>query len=321
MDPLLIVTRTLHFAAALSLVGVLGFAVFIADDPPPRLARQLRSAARFSAALMLLTAPLWLILVAANLSAENLAVTISSGVPKTVLLETQFGHALGLRFVLTLLLLPLIARLGKNAFLDRTAVLIAAASAALMAWQGHAGDEIGRDAVIHLTADAAHLIAAGLWVGALVPLMLLLRGATETRRQYQVAMRFSTLGVLCVGALLPSGIVNAYYLVGSIEALVGTTYGQILLLKLVLVLTMLALAAVNRWRLVPQLPGRDGDAAARRIARHAALEAALGLGVIVIVAALGTLEPAKHEPTTWPFGSHPPVDSSPAIPEGHGHGG
>ena len=320
MDPLLIATRALHFAGALSLVGVLGFAAFIAVDPPPRLTRQLRIAAQLSAALLLLTAPLWLILAAESMSADTFAVTISGGVPKTVLLDTQFGHALGLRFVLTLLVLPLIVQLGRRRWLDGMATLIAAISVAAIAWQGHAGAELGRDAVIHLTADAAHLIAAALWLGALLPLMLLLRGTTDRSRQYEAAKSFSTLGVVCVVALLPSGVVNAYYLLGSVAALIGTAYGRILALKLVLVLTMLALAALNRWQLVPRLARHNGDAS-RQIARHAAIEAALGLGVIVVVAALGTMEPAMHEPIVWPFGSGAPVDLPPAMPAGHVHEG
>ncbi len=118
MDPLLITTRALHFTGALSLAGVLGFVVFIAGDLPPRLARQLRTVAQLSAALVLLTAPLWLIFVAENMSGDTLVTTIAAGVPKTVLLDTRFGHALGLRFVLTLVLLPLIAPLGRRRMID-----------------------------------------------------------------------------------------------------------------------------------------------------------------------------------------------------------
>src|ERR1700742_4387160 len=98
MDLLLIATRTLQFASALSLTGVLGFAAFFAGDMPPLLAKQLRILARLSAAPVLLTAPLWLMLVAEDMSADTLAATIVSGAPKIVLIDTQFGHALGLRF-------------------------------------------------------------------------------------------------------------------------------------------------------------------------------------------------------------------------------
>jgi len=298
--PLLIAMRALHFAGALSLVGVSGFAAFVGGDLSPRLAMQLRFLAWSSVALLLLTAPLWLILVAQGMSADTLAVTLASGAPKTVLLDTQFGHALALRVALGMLALPLIARLGKSPALDRVAALMAAVSVGAIAWQGHAGAELGSAAVIHLAVDATHLIAAGLWLGALLPLMLALRGTAETSGRDEVARRFSMLGVVCVSALLFSGVVNTYYLVGTIPALIGTVYGQMLLLKLAVVATMLALAAINRWKLVPRLALTDGRAA-ERIAQHSAIEAVLGLGVIVVVAALGTMEPAIHEPIVWPL--------------------
>jgi putative copper export protein/mono/diheme cytochrome c family protein len=301
MDPLLITTRALHFTGALSLAGVLGFVVFIAGDLPPRLVRQLRITAQLSAALVLVTAPLWLVLVAENMSADTLRITITSDVPKTVLLDTRFGHALGLRFAFTLLVPPLIAQLGRRRMVDGIAALIATVAVAAIAWQGHAGAELGSDAMIHLAADTTHLIAAALWLGALLPLMMTLRGPAAAGQHYGVARRFSTLGVVCVATLLPSGVLNMHYLVGSFPALIGTVYGRILLLKLALVLAMLVLASVNRWKLVPRLATQDGNTS-HRIARHSAIEAALGLGVIGIVAALGTMEPAMHEAIVWPFG-------------------
>jgi copper resistance protein D len=45
--------------------------------------------------------------------------------------------------------------------------------------------------------------------------------------------------------LLPSGLVNAWELVGTLPALVGTMYGRLLVLKLSLLLPLLAIAALN----------------------------------------------------------------------------
>ncbi len=191
--------------------------------------------------------------------------------------------------------------------------MIAAIGVAAIAWQGHAGAELGSDATDHLIADATHLVAAALWVGALLPLIMALRGISDVSQQYVVARRFSTLGVICVAALLVSGIVNTHYLVGSVAALLGTIYGRILLLKLALVLAMLTLASINRWKLVPRLAAHDSNAA-QRIARHSAIEVALGLGVIFIVAALGTMEPAVHEAIVWPLGWRFGLDMIADIP-------
>lgn len=140
-----------------------------------------------------------------------------------------------------------------------------------------------------------------MWLGALLPLALHLRNLAEPSLHYRAACRFSNLGIACVVVLLGSGVINAWFLVGSAAALIGTAYGQTLLLKLALVAALLWLATYNRRHLLPRLVSGDGGAAARRLARHAAVEAALCLAVIAVVAALGTMNPGAHEAVRWPL--------------------
>lgn len=302
MDIPLIAARAVHFAGAISLAGLFGFAAFVAGPLVPAMRRKLVALGWVSAGLTLLAAPLWLLFTAQSMSGDTLLATIASGAVATVLTSTQFGHVVLWRMALVLGLLPCVATLGRRRLQDIAATLIAAVSLAGIAWQGHAGADIGRDAAIHLAADTTHLVAAGLWLGALAPLALLLRDAGSVPARTIAARRFSGLGVACVAVLLVSGMINAWYLVGTVPALIATTYGQVLLVKLAVVAAMLWLAAVNRWRLVPRLAASGNrEAIARRLARHAAIEAALGLGVIAIVAALGTMIPAAHEPLRWPF--------------------
>ncbi|HEY3919202.1 MAG TPA: copper homeostasis membrane protein CopD [Stellaceae bacterium] len=301
MDVPLVAARAVHFAGAISLTGVFGFAALIGGRTSPRLRARFARLGWISAAMALLVVPPWLLFVAQNMSADTLAATIASGTARTVLIDTQFGHVVVLRVVLLLALLPCIAWIGKRRSVDGIAATLAAVSLAAVAWQGHAGADFGWAGAIHLTADVTHVIAAGLWLGALLPLALLLRDPSDIADRYVVARRFSSLGVICVAALLASGAVNTWYLVGSLPALLGTPYGQTLLAKLALVAALLMLAAINRWHLVPQLAAMRDDRAARRLARHAAIEAVLGLGVIAIVAALGTMVPAAHEQPWWPL--------------------
>jgi copper resistance protein D len=65
--------------------------------------------------------------------------------------------------------------------------------------------------------------------------------------------RFSTLGIVSVGVLVATGIINSWVLVGSVPALVGTDYGRLLLVKVALFFVMMAIAGVNRLRLTPRL--------------------------------------------------------------------
>jgi putative copper resistance protein D len=103
-----------------------------------------------------------------------------------------------------------------------------------------------------------------------------------------------------VAVLVASGAINGWYLVGSFAGLVTTPYGQLLLIKLCLFAGMLALAASNRFRLVPALTreseASQRDASLARLRGHVLAEETLGLLVIIIVSALGTMEPAVQMP-------------------------
>jgi hypothetical protein len=130
----------------------------------------------------------------------------------------------------------------------------------------------GIKGAVHLISDVVHLIAVGAWIGALPPLAMLLSWALQpaNRALKDVAAfaadRFSTLAMLSVGTLALSGIVNTSNLAGTIPALVETEYGRLLLLKILLFIAILGPAAVNRLRLLPQLPATD---AVRQLRRNA----------------------------------------------------
>ncbi len=84
----------------------------------------------------------------------------------------------------------------------------------------------------------------------------------------------------------------------SIDAFVGTSYGRLLSLKVVLFFVMLSIAAFNRLRLTPCLVKESGSvqhAALRQLRNNCLMEAALGLVILFLVGALGTLPPALHE--------------------------
>ncbi|HRP76838.1 MAG TPA: CopD family protein, partial [Rhodocyclaceae bacterium] len=75
-----------------------------------------------------------------------------------------------------------------------------------------------------------------------------------------------------------------------------STYGKLLLFKLVLFGGMLGLGALHRWTLVPRL-GRalaSGDTAqeVRVLRQSVAAETALAVLILMVVSVLGTLSPA-----------------------------
>jgi len=133
-----------------------------------------------------------------------------------------------------------------------------------------------------LTRPAMFLHGAGVafWLGALAPLFLLLRQPRGAL--LPIVVRFSAVAVPVVGLLALSGLTVAVVQLGSVAALVETRYGAILSIKLALVCGLLALAALNRFRLTPAL-ARDGTAT-QPLARSVLLECVLAVGILAVVA-------------------------------------
>jgi len=107
--------------------------------------------------------------------------------------------------------------------------------------------------------------------------------------------RFSQMGYAAVALLAATGAINTLLLVGSIQALVGTAYGRLLGLKILLFLAMVTVALFNRFRLLPRLR-RDAQAsaAAAALGRSVLCEQGLGFAILVVVSVLGTWPPAIH---------------------------
>ena len=212
---------------------------------------------------------------------------------RSVLTHTIFGWVWAARLTLSALLVLLT---GFSFFFPKRhfgGVLITILSGALlatMAGAGHTMHSEGMERSVHIAADGAHLLAAGAWFGGLFALGKVL--ADRTPDTTPVLHRFSGMGYVAVAALVGSGLINSWYLVGSVVKLFATPYGQLLLVKLGLFSGMLLLAAANRFWLVPALTRDSGQVpiAEQRLRRHVVAEQALGVSVIIIVSLLGTLE-------------------------------
>jgi copper transport protein len=149
-----------------------------------------------------------------------------------------------------------------------------------------------------LVADVAHVCAAAVWVGGLATLVLALLWAGSERWELAVSAvpRFSLLAVGAVSVLLVSGTTSGYLQVRALRGLWETTYGQLLLVKITLVLPLLALGLYNNRRAVPRLRERLATAGERtRFLRTAAAELALMTAIVGVTAVLVTEPPARAE--------------------------
>ena len=315
MENFLIAARAVHYASTISLAGVFAFRCFVSGpEASPRLRRQLSLVGWASLVLALLSGGAWLLFVSAQMSGQPIAATLTQGVAETVLNRTRFGQIWVLRFVLATILAGLLVMpQGWRGWLWRGGGLaLSAAVLASLAWAGHGGATPGQPGNLHLAADMLHLLAAGAWVGSLIPLALLLaeagrNGNPAAAAARRAVVRFSLLAVISVVVLLGAGLVNTWFLAGTLPALIGTEYGRLLLIKIAIFVTMATIAAVNLLRMTPRLTPIASQrrpiiqATLRHLRRNAVIEVGLGLCVLSIVAVLGILPPGLHTEPGWPL--------------------
>jgi putative copper export protein len=136
-----------------------------------------------------------------------------------------------------------------------------------------------------------HVIIIAFWFGALRPFQLAARH-DDLAVNGCVIERFSKLAVWLVPVILIAGLSLSFILLPSLAAL-SAPYGQLLLLKVAAFALLMALAALNKWRLGPRI--RAGDAAALRTFRRIVLsEWAVIAGVLTATAALTGLFSPEH---------------------------
>lgn len=188
-----------------------------------------------------------------------------------LLWQTQSGTALMLQGGGLLVLLTGLAMGTMGWWLAGLGGLIAVASFASI---GHIPDrDFGPLRVVLML----HLVTAAVWIGILIPLKQLL-AQDALGAAAELGHRFARVAVIAVPVLILAGVVMGYVLVGSFAALMGSAYGQALIVKLIAVAVLLGFAAANKVRLVPAL--RRGELIA---ARHLSLSIAFEWVVVLLV--------------------------------------
>ena len=98
-----------------------------------------------------------------------------------------------------------------------------------------------------------HLVAVAFWIGVLTPLRKLARDHATLPNAARLGHRFGQIASLAVPTLIIAGLIMTWFLVGSMEALLFTPYGQFLVIKVAVVGALLVLAVLNKTRFVPGL--------------------------------------------------------------------
>jgi putative copper resistance protein D len=282
--------RFAHFMAAMLAFGASAYVWLYAED---RLRRALAPAigrlVAASSVIALLTAVLWLAVEAASM-ADDWDAAFD---PDTLgaVLTTAFGRVWVARLVLAaaLVVAAVLPPRGRWA----TTTVVSGLLLASLALVGHAAMQSGAEGILHRANHGVHLLAAGGWLGGLVPFAMCVAAYADDRLRSEaiVAMRrFSFFGQFIVAALVVTGTVNIALTSGRAPIPPETPYQQLLGAKIVLVALMIALALVNRLVVAPRLARSSYAAAALRAT--SLLEAGLGTIAVALVSLFGLLDPA-----------------------------
>ena len=293
-EPLVALEDLASLARVLFYVGLLiaaGLALFKAGPHAGtgHRARRLAGIALVSASVALVAGVAEVVLHVAAVSGLGVRGIVSGGTWWAVL-GTGLGPALAFRTV-GLALLAFGARrrvaLGLESGPDWRKLLGAGLAFVSFQFVGHTAS--AAPPIVVRSADLVHAVAAAVWIGGIVGLLVTLRGAPAPDRARTVA-RFSTWATAAVAGVTLAGVALAWVNLPTIAAAWQTGYGQLLLAKLTLVGVLLALGAHNHFNVVPDVT--DGDpAAAVELRRVVVWEMVLVLAVVVLTALLVNTTP------------------------------
>lgn len=212
--------------------------------------------------------------------------------------ETSFGKVWLFRIVVAAALLVIVLLTRRHLFARNGATgLVAFLAAALLvsqAWIGHPASLPASQRWLVTTAYALHVLAAAVWLGALLPLGLLVVNARRGKTALLVAefalRRFSPLGMGAVAAILLGGVINLASRADSFDVLAASGWGRIAMLKAAILTGMIAAAAINRFVLMPRLSTSPAQSLAA-LARNIAFEQAAGLLILAAAAFMAIFHP------------------------------
>ena len=298
LEILAAILRGTHLAALISIFGTL---VAIAmtkgsSSEALRLQRILRRLARISATCALIAGLAWLCTESAVIADANTLAEALSAIP-VVAFQTQYGQWFTARCVIlvVLLVLPLARPIGLI-----PALILSGLTLAIQPMVGHAGAIGGSVGGELIASETLHLLAAGAWLGGLLPLFIAVsvlphEGAAGACRN------FTAIGLSAVLLLAGTAIIQVAELMGGLPGLFGTTYGHVALVKLALFLALLTLAALNRLVLTDRLERSTATIARQYMRLSISLEMLLGIAVVITAGFLASLTPGTHEQPVWPF--------------------
>jgi len=225
------------------------------------------------------------------------------------ILTARYGHIAEIRLLLLVLAFVVVYLLGRS---DRRkpippwlwvgGVLVGLGIASTPGLAGHAAT--GDNVVFAVPLDTLHVAAMAVWLGGLAALIVAALGGGFSGGLRRALITFSRLAFWCVIVLIVTGVFAAWRQVGfSLDGFLHTSYGNILLVKIGLVVVLVGIAAISRSivrrRRAAPLDAPDSVIAAvytrtvTGLRQSVGLEVLVGIAVLLVTALLVNAQPAR----------------------------
>ncbi|MEP7001050.1 MAG: CopD family protein [bacterium] len=292
VTPAYVIARAISLAAMLAMMGAVAFRVGVLPRVPGLSATTEIATADRIATISIAIAVVYVLSAMARLYLQSRMISggfFDADHLRTMGMATEWGSTWRPQFgagVVACVGFVLVRGRGLPAWGVVGSVMLTLA--AVTAGSGHAWSSPRMPAVA-VMVDMFHIMGAAGWMGSLLwmaavglPIIQSSRD-NRARRAAALVQAFSPLALVFAAVVGISGVASAWLRLGVLDALWSTAYGQVLLVKLVL-LAALAAMGFHNWRhLSPSLGTEEGTA---RLQRSAAIEVGIGLLVVIVTAVL-----------------------------------
>lgn len=204
-----------------------------------------------------------------------------------ILVNSPVGYTHILRSIsFALLLVLLLIKISSNK--TESAIVEALIFVVLMMLILFSFSQLGHVANLPVLAQillTIHVLGMSLWMGALYPLWKISRAIKGFALKERMHL-FGRIATFIVALLIACGASIALLLVQDVNTFIHTAYGTGFIIKLLLVISLLLLAAFNKWYFTPRLQNPD---AAQYLGYSILVEMCLGLAILLTTGYITTV--------------------------------
>jgi methionine-rich copper-binding protein CopC/putative copper export protein len=243
--------------------------------------------------LLLPIAPLFLVMAASEEALSESSAGVGSGFDPGLLFSSTTGVGIVLQLVISIAALASVVVLRRQE--SRRDLALAGAGLGVLVMQAITGhvQTLGSGIAFGAFTQILHVSAAGIWLGGLLTLLLVCAGSTKVPFG-PAARAFGPIAAISLGVAVVTGVIAAVREIDHWYFLRWSGYGNVVLIKALLVLAVAGIAALLARR--AQRSGASGQGG--RLARYEALGVVAILGLAVALTALvpgrGQLLPAQR---------------------------